>query len=28
MVGQPIFSHIALEKGERSVLAELASNLL
>ena len=28
MVGQPIFSHIALEKGERSELAELASNLL
>ena len=28
MVGQPIFGHVALEKGERSELAELASNLL
>ncbi len=28
MKGQEIFSHIALEKGERSELAELASNLL
>jgi len=28
MVGQSIFSHINLEKGERSALAELASNLL
>jgi PhoH-like ATPase len=28
MVGQSIFSHINLEKGERSPLAELASNLL
>ena len=28
MYGQDIFSHITLEKGERSKLAELASNLL
>jgi len=28
MVGQSIFAHITLEKGERSALAELASNLL
>ncbi len=28
MHGQPIYSHISLEKGERSHLAELASNLL
>jgi len=28
MVGQSIFSHINLEKGERSPLAEMASNLL
>lgn len=28
MHGQPIYAHISLEKGERSVLAELASNLL
>jgi PhoH-like ATPase len=28
MVGQSIFAHITLEKGERSPLAELASNLL
>jgi len=28
MKGQEIFSHIDLEKGERSELAELASNLL
>lgn len=28
MVGQPIYAHITLEKGERSTLAELASNLL
>lgn len=28
MVGQPLYGHVALEKGERSVLAELASNLL
>lgn len=28
MVGQPIFAHITLEKGERSVLSELASDLL
>ncbi len=28
MVGQPIYAHITLEKGERSALAELASNLL
>ena len=26
--GQPLYSHINLEKGERSELAELASNLL
>lgn len=28
MKGQPIYAHITLEKGERSQLAELASNLL
>ncbi|MFG0255773.1 MAG: PhoH family protein [Rhodopirellula sp. JB053] len=28
MVGQPIYSHITLEKGERSELADLASSLL
>ncbi len=28
MVGQPIYAHITLEKGERSELAELASDLL
>ena len=28
MVGQPIYGHISLEKGERSELAELASTLL
>ena len=28
MVGQPIYAHVALEKGERSELAELASDLL
>ncbi len=28
MVGQPIYGHVSLEKGERSELAELASNLL
>lgn len=28
MVGQPLYAHIALEKSERSVLAELASDLL
>jgi PhoH-like ATPase len=28
MQGQPIYSHITLEKGERSELAELASDLL
>ncbi len=28
MKGQPIYAHITLEKGERSRLAELASNLL
>ena len=28
MVGQPIYSHITLEKGERSELADLASDLL
>jgi len=28
MKGQPIYAHINLEKGERSALAELASNLL
>lgn len=28
MVGQPMYAHITLEKGERSVLAELASDLL
>ena len=28
MVGQPLYSHITLEKGERSELADLASDLL
>jgi PhoH-like ATPase len=28
MVGQPIYAHVTLEKGERSELAELASDLL
>ncbi len=28
MVGQPVYGHISLEKGERSLLAELASQLL
>ncbi len=28
MVGQPIYAHITLEKGERSALADLASELL
>jgi PhoH-like ATPase len=28
MVGQPLYGHVTLEKGERSELAELASNLL
>lgn len=28
MVGQPLYSHITLEKGERSELADLASSLL
>jgi PhoH-like ATPase len=28
MVGQPIYGHVSLEKGERSELAELASHLL
>jgi predicted ribonuclease YlaK len=28
MKGQDMFAHITLEKGERSELAELASNLL
>lgn len=28
MMGQPLFAHVTLEKGERSELAELASNLL
>lgn len=28
MVGQPIYAHVALEKSERSALAELASDLL
>lgn len=28
MKGQPVYAHITLEKGERSPLAELASNLL
>jgi PhoH-like ATPase len=28
MQGQPIYAHVNLEKGERSVLADLASNLL
>ncbi len=28
MVGQPIFAHVTLEKGERSALADLASELL
>ena len=28
MKGQPLYAHVTLEKGERSHLAELASNLL
>jgi PhoH-like ATPase len=28
MIGQDVFAHINLVKGERSYLAELASNLL
>jgi PhoH-like ATPase len=28
MIGQPIFAHVTLEKGERSELAELASKLM
>lgn len=28
MIGQPIYAHVSLEKGERSHLADLASNLL
>ena len=28
MQGQPLYAHIHLEKGERSELADLASNLL
>ena len=28
MQGQPLYAHVNLEKGERSELAELASNLL
>lgn len=28
MVGQPLYAHVTLEKGERSTLAELASDLL
>ncbi|MCA8987166.1 MAG: PhoH family protein [Planctomycetaceae bacterium] len=28
MVGQPLYAHVTLEKGERSALAELASDLL
>jgi len=28
MVGQPVYGHVSLEKGERSELAELASKLL
>ena len=28
MTGQPLYAHITLEKGERSELADLASNLL
>ncbi|MFN2128291.1 MAG: ribonuclease, partial [Anaerolineales bacterium] len=28
MKGQAIYAHITLEKGERSLLADLASNLL
>lgn len=28
MKGQPLYAHVTLEKGERSMLAELASNLL
>ena len=28
MMGQPIFAHVTLEKGERSALADLASELL
>jgi PhoH-like ATPase len=28
MTGQPIYAHVTLEKGERSALADLASELL
>ena len=28
MVGQPLYAHVTLEKGERSALADLASDLL
>ena len=28
MVGQSIYAHVTLEKGERSALADLASDLL
>ena len=28
MVGQPLYAHVTLEKGERSKLADLASTLL
>ena len=28
MVGQPLYAHITLEQGERSALADLASELL
>ncbi len=28
MTGQPLYAHVTLEKGERSELAELASDLL
>ncbi len=28
MVGQPLYGHVSLEKGERSLLAEIASSLL
>ena len=28
MMGQPLYAHVTLEKGERSALADLASELL
>jgi PhoH-like ATPase len=28
MTGQPLYAHVTLEKGERSALADLASELL